>query len=77
MKDDQPDIIKSVIRYEPTTGKFFWLKRTGGEYGGQGYVLKGKTKALACLESLSWRTKLTRQQREFFTKYARYERYSF
>lgn len=30
MKDDQSDLIKSVIRYEPSTGKFFWLKRTGG-----------------------------------------------
>lgn len=30
MKNERLEIIKSVIRYEPDTGKFFWKKRTGG-----------------------------------------------
>ena len=30
MKSDGLENIKSVIRYEPDTGKFFWKKRTGG-----------------------------------------------
>ena len=30
MKADRLELIESVIRYEPDTGKFFWTKRTGG-----------------------------------------------
>lgn len=30
MKNERFELIKSVIRYEPDTGKFFWIKRTGG-----------------------------------------------
>lgn len=30
MKNDLIEQIRLVIRYEPNSGKFFWLKRTGG-----------------------------------------------
>lgn len=30
MKNERFELIKSVIRYEADSGKFFWIKRTGG-----------------------------------------------
>ncbi len=30
MNNERLDLINSVIRYDPDTGKFFWKKRTGG-----------------------------------------------